>query len=442
MGIFQQRGIHVVHNKHTSKIKPVRIETCGEVTLMMKQHIGTPCEPLVKAGDEIRLGQVIGDTQAGLAAPIHASVSGKVKRIEQIRILTGEDVKAVVIASDGQMTPLDGIAPPVIKTRDDFFAAIRASGLVGLGGAGFPAHAKLKSACGDVDVLLVNAAECEPYITADHRETLDAGDDVLEGIAQIAHYLGIHKAIVGIESNKGDAIGKFRALCAAVSTPELKITTAVLPSRYPQGAEKMFIYSLTKRIVPLGKLPSSIGALVMNVASVAFLARYIKTGKPLVSRTVTVDGGAVQSPINVRTPIGIQVRELIDFCGLQDVRPKKIIMGGPMMGAATPDLNAVISKCNNAVLLFDDKQTQKRPETACIRCGNCVAGCPMKLLPLKLEAAYRANDTAALTRLDAMGCMECGSCSYVCPASHELVQCIRLGKRLLREAQSREGSKT
>jgi electron transport complex protein RnfC len=437
LGIFFQKGIHVRHNKRTSALQPVRIEHCSEVTLLMKQHIGAPCRPLVVPGDLVKVGQVIGDTDEGLAVPLHASISGRVARLEILRVVTGEDVKAVVITSDGKMTLAEDLAPPVLETQEDFFRAVRASGLVGLGGAGFPTHAKLRSAAGDADTLLVNAAECEPYITADHREALDAADDVMEGIALIARFLGIHTAVIGIENNKGDAIAKLRSLCAQASSHALKISTGILPSRYPQGAEKVFIHSLTGRVVPVGALPSAVGVLVMNLASVAFLGRYAKTGRPLISRTVTVDGSAVAKPMNVRVPIGIKLNELTEFSGQLKSAPAKIILSGPMMGTASPDLNAPISKCNNAVLLFDRAEAAVQPESACIRCGACVRGCPMKLQPLKLEAAYRAGNAAALRALCAMNCMECGCCSYVCPAKRELVQRIRLGKGILRTADTK-----
>ncbi|MDR3313421.1 MAG: electron transport complex subunit RsxC [Oscillospiraceae bacterium] len=437
MGIFTQRGIKVGHNKRTSSIQPVRIEHCETVTLLMKQHIGVPCKPLVNPGDRVALGQVVGDTDAPLAAPIHASISGTVKRLEMIRVPSGEDVQAVVINTDGEMRPAENLEPPSIGTREDFFAAVRASGLVGLGGAGFPAHAKLRSAAKDANILLVNAAECEPYITADHREALDKGEAVIRGIRAICEALEIREAIIGIESNKSDAIQKLKALSTWHSSANLKISVGVLPSRYPQGAEKMMIHTLTGRVVPLGKLPSAVGALVMNVASVAFIGRYIKNGKPLVSRTVTVDGGAVHTPMNVRVPIGIGLEELITFCGGLDSPPAKIILGGPMMGSASPNLETVISKCNNSLLLFTRAQAELMQESACIRCGKCVAGCPMKLMPCVLESAYRAGDLETLTKRDAMGCIECGSCSFVCPAKRELVQRIRMGKRLLREEEAK-----
>ncbi|MDR2687516.1 MAG: electron transport complex subunit RsxC [Oscillospiraceae bacterium] len=436
MGIFSLAGVKVAHNKNTSAMRAVRIDRCESVTLPMKQHIGAPCAPCVKQGDAVLAGQLVGEAVAPVSAPVHASISGTVQKPEVIRLPSGEDVQAVVIKSDGEMRRIETAAPQV-RSLDEFIAAVRDSGLVGLGGAGFPASVKLRSAAqAGADILLVNAAECEPYITADHREALDNAGDLMEGIGHICKWLGIRQAVIGVEDNKGDAISLLRNMCAEQSAPGLKLRVAALPSRYPQGAEKVFIHSLTGRVVPLGKLPPDVGVLTMNIASVAFLGRYMRTGVPLISRTVTVDGGAAPRPMNVRAPIGIKLEELCAFCGLEE-KPAKIILGGPMMGAAAPDLNAIISKCSNAVLLFNREQAAPKPETACIRCGACVFGCPMRLQPFKLAQAYAARDARALEDLCVNGCMECGSCSYACPAGRELVQGIRMGKQVLRGAEQR-----
>ena len=370
------------------------MEQCGRVTLPMRQHIGEPCAPCVRPGERVLAGQLVADSGAKVCAPVHASISGTV---------ISADDQAVVIESDGEMRRIETKAPEV-NSLEGFIQCVRKSGLVGLGGAGFPSHAKLENAASaGVDILLVNAAECEPYVTADYREALDNADDLNEGMEHICHWLCIEKSITGGENG-----------------------------RYPHGAEKMLVHALTKRVVPLGKLPIDVGVLVMNVSSVAFLGRYMRTGMPLISRTVTVDGAAVPRPMNLRAPIGVSLREMLAFCGMGDIHPAKIIIGGPMTGQAQPDLDSVITKCDNAVLLFDAKQARPKPETACIRCGCCVMACPMKLEPLRLEKAYLRGDTQALETLYIDACMECGCCAYVCPAGRELVQKIQQGKELLR----------
>ncbi|MCL2299681.1 MAG: electron transport complex subunit RsxC [Firmicutes bacterium] len=439
MGVFTQRGIKVEHNKNTAGMRALRMDRCESVALPMKQHIGAACVPCAEPGDYVLAGQLVGKAEAPVSAPIHASISGTVQKPETIRLPDGEDVQAVVIKSDGKMERIEA-CPPQVDSPEAFMQAVRDSGLAGLGGAGFPAHAKLRGAAGKANILLVNAAECEPYITADHREALDNGEDVIDGIRHICKWLGIKEAVVGIEDNKPDAIAHMRTLCKQNTPPELQIKTGVLPSRYPQGAEKMFIRSLTGRAVPLGNLPQDAGVLSMNVGSVAFLGRYMRTGVPLISRTVTVDGGAAPRPMNVRVPIGIRLRELCAFCGIEQP-PAKILLGGPMMGAAAPDLDAILCKCNNAVLLFDQEQAAYKPEAACIRCGACLRGCPMRLQPFRLEQAYDARDAQALQELYAEACIECGCCSYVCPAGRSLVQSIRMGKRLLKakEAGNKNG---
>ena len=403
----------------------MRMEQCERVTLPMRQHIGEPCEPCVQPGERVLAGQLVGNSEARVSAPVHASISGVVQSV---------DGQAVVIEGDGKMERVRTQAPQV-NSREEFIGAVRDSGLVGLGGAGFPTSVKLESAAqAGADILLVNAAECEPYITADHREALDNVEDLIEGMGHICRWLEIREAVVGIEDNKGDAISLLRGLCALRTSPGLKLRVAVLPARYPQGAEKMFIHSITGRTVPLGKLPPDVGVLTMNIASVAFVGRYMRTGMPLISRTVTVDGAAVPRPMNVRVPIGVSLRELCAFCEAGKKKPAKIILGGPMMGKTQPDLDSVISKCNNAMLLLDEKQAKPKIETACIRCGCCVMACPMRLQPLQLEKACLRRDAQALEALSVNGCMECGCCAYVCPAGRELVEKIREGKEFVRKS--------
>ncbi|MCL2105863.1 MAG: electron transport complex subunit RsxC [Oscillospiraceae bacterium] len=435
MGIFTRSGLKLGHHKRTSGMQALRVGDCDckSVVLPMKQHIGAACEALVKPGERVLAGQLIGDTDARVAAPVHASISGLVKKIGTVRLADGEDVRAVEIESDGLMEHIEYL-PPRVESLDDFIAAVRASGLVGLGGAGYPAHAKLRGSVGKVDTLLVNGAECEPFVTADHREMLDAAADVIDGIHQLCRWMEIGRAVIGIENNKPDAIALLRGLCAGASTPALSISVKAVPSRYPQGSNKQLSQTLTGRVIPLGGRLSDVGLVMMNVVSTAFLGRYLRTGKPLISRTVTIDGDAVPKPVNLRVPIGISLRELLAFCGMAEANPSKIILGGPMMGRVVPDLDTVIGKCDGAVLLLGRRAAKPKPETPCIRCGACVSACPMRLRPLLLERACLARETETLVRLNASACLECGCCAYICPAGRELVQRIQRGKKLAKGA--------
>lgn len=428
-------GVRVSHNKNTSALEIVRIPTPERVILPMQQHIGAPCEPTVKVGDEVKVGQVIGDSDAFVSAPIHASVSGKVTAVGPVKLANGNMVPAVTIESDGLMTLDENIKAPEINSREDFLKAVRASGLVGLGGAGFPTHVKLgfKEDSG-VDTLIINAAECEPFITVDHRECIDNSWDVLSGVYTIKEILGFKNVFIAIEDNKSDAFKALMKVAADDADFDDSVKLVVLKSRYPQGAEKVLIQSVTGRCVPPGKLPSDVGVVVMNVASVSFLGRYLKTGKPLVSRSLTVDGSAIAEPKNIRVPIGTEISKIIEFCGGFKAEPYKVISGGPMMGMALSDIDVPLLKNNNAVLAFAADSIRVKPTRACIRCGRCVDACPMNLMPTKIETRAHLGDAEGLTEANAMTCMECGSCAYACPSGRPLVQYMRLAKAVIREA--------
>ncbi len=428
-------GVRVSHNKNTSALEIVRMPNPERVILPMQQHIGAPCEPTVKVGDEVKVGQVVGDTDAFVSAPIHASVSGKVTAVGPVKLANGNMVPAVTIESDGQMTLDENIKPPVINSREDFLKAVRASGLVGLGGAGFPTHVKLafKEDSG-VDTLIINAAECEPFITVDHRECVDNSWDVLSGVYTVKEILGFKNVYIAIEDNKSDAFEVLKKVAADNADWDDSVKLVKLKSRYPQGAEKVMIQSVTGRCVPPGKLPSDVGCVVMNVASVSFLGRYLKTGKPLVSRSLTVDGSAIAEPKNIRVPIGTEISKIIEFCGGFKSEPYKVISGGPMMGMALADVNVPLLKNNNAVLAFAADAVRVKAERACIRCGRCVDACPMNLMPTKIEIKAHLKDDEGLQKAGAMTCMECGSCAYACPSGRPLVQYMRLAKAVIREA--------
>lgn len=433
-------GIHVSHNKITAESPVRRIDNPEEIVLPMLQHIGAPCEPLVKAGDRVLAGQKIGDTSAFLSAPVHASVSGTVKSVAPVLTVSGRRIPAVTIKCDEQIEYDPSIAPPVVDSKEDFIKAVRESGLVGLGGAGFPAHAKLnfpKNA--EIDTLIVNAAECEPYITTDYRECLENSWDVISGIYSLIEFFDFKSVVIAVEDNKPEAIKILNSIALTDNAIGNKIRLMVLKSKYPQGAEKVMIRTVTGRKVPPGKLPSDVGCAVMNVGSVAFIARYLKSGRPLISRTITCSGSAVKEPANLRIPIGSSVSDVIKACGGFTCDPYKLIIGGPMMGFSVYDDKIPLAKQNNAVLAFAADENRVKKERACIRCGRCAAGCPMSLSPVFFAEKMRggAPDPEELMKLGAMVCMECGSCSYVCPAGKPLVQTMREAKDIVRESMKK-----
>lgn len=427
-------GANIPHKKSTAQTESTIMPPPSQVVLPMQQHVGAPCTPLIKVGDFVFVGQKIADSSAFVSAPIHASVSGKVSAIKKVMLPGGQYTDAVVIDSDGAMTVCPDIKPPVVKTAGDLINAARESGLVGLGGAGFPAHVKLKvPADKHIDTLIVNVAECEPYITADHREALENSWAVLSGIYTIRELLNVDRVLIAVEDNKPDVLAELKKIADNPDNdPEDRVRVLPLRARYPQGAEKVLVKTCTNREIPIGKLPADVGCLVMNVTSVAFLAKYIKTGMPLISKRVTIDGSAIQNPQNVIVPIGTRISDVVAFTGGYKTEPKKMLMGGPMMGLALASDELPILKQNNGILAFDEKEAHFDEPTACIRCGHCVYGCPMNLIPTNLEQFSNAKNVEKLIEYDVMDCMECGTCVYNCPAGRPLVQAIRLGKVMVK----------
>lgn len=424
-------GVNTPHRKNTEESKTLVMDIPSRVIIPMVQHIGAPCTPTVKKGDLVKVGQVIGNSEAYVSAPVHASVSGTVTRVEPMLYASGKQVMSVEIQTDGNQDVDENIQPPVIHSRDDFLKALRNSGLVGLGGAGFPTHVKLNPPKDkSIEYLIINGAECEPYITSDYRELMENAHGVIKGIQLVLDMLGIPKAIIGVEDNKPKAIQLLTEKAAA----DNRISVKTLHSRYPQGAEKTLIYTVTGRKVPAGgKLPADVGCIVLNVNSVSFIASYIETGMPLIHKRVTVDGPVIKRPQNVLVPIGTSLRDLIDFCGGFQEKPFKILMGGPMMGIAQYSLDTSVIKNTNAILAFDKKEGDLPSESACIRCGRCVDACPMHLIPSDLNRLVMAGKYGELGAYHILDCIECGSCSYVCPAKRYLVQSIRIGKDAVRK---------
>lgn len=432
-------GVLVDHHKDTKDMATVRITPPERVILPMQQHIGAPCSPIVKVGDHVDVGQKIADSEQYVSAPIHASVSGKVTAVSEVKVANGRIVPAVTIENDGEMTLCEDIKPPKVENKADLIKAIRNSGLVGLGGAGFPSHVKFNIPDDkNIDTLIINAAECEPFITVDYRECIENTRNIVDGVYLLKDILGFKNIVIAVEDNKPDAIKILKDIADMDNHKDNAVKVMTLKSKYPQGAEKMMVQSVTGRKVPVGKLPADVGCVVANVGSVAFIARHVRTGRPIISRTLTVSGSAIANPMNVRVPVGIEASKVIDFCGGFKKDPVKIIAGGPMMGTALIDTDVPILKSNNALLAFADEVITNKKERACIHCGRCAEACPMSLIPTDIEALAMNKDAEALSKAGIMVCMECGSCSYSCPAGKPLVQYMRLGKDVIREAGAKK----
>lgn len=422
-------GAYVPHHKNTHNSETVSLGVPETIVIPMLQHIGAPCVPVVKKGDEVKVGQIIGNSDKFVSAPIHSSVSGVVESVSPMLYPGGFNVDTVVIKPDGKQELHESIQPPQFTTGAEFIEVLKKSGLVGLGGAGFPAHIKLGSASDDkIDTLIVNGAECEPFITSDYREVMENSWQIISGINIIMELFDINKVLIGIEDNKPEAIEELTKLAAT----DDKIDVITLKSMYPQGAEKMLIYALTGKKVPPGKLPMDVGTIVMNVNSVSFISEYVKTGVPLIKKRITVDGSAVVKPSNVDVLIGTPLSDVFEFCGGFKAPARKVLMGGPMMGISQYSLQTSVVKHTNALLAFDEKDTALEEESNCIRCGRCVRACPMSLLPLNINMLVGKECIEDLTKYKISDCIECGCCSYVCPAKRRLVQSIRLGKQRLR----------
>ena len=438
------RSIHPKDKKHTSDMAIKALHDFPRVSIPLDMQIGPGCEAVVKKGDHVHVGQVLGEPLGPWSVPVHASISGEVESVSVQILSDGGHAQYVTIVSDGLESIWPDIGPPQVQDKASFLKAVRDSGLVGLGGAAFPTHIKLNPpADKSVDTLIVNAAECEPYITVDHRICLEGADEAVKGALTTAYWCGIDQVIFGIEDNKKEAA---RALKAAIDKakdsphyPKGGASVKVLPTAYPTGAEKVLIRLINGRIVPEGGLPADVGVIVHNVTTLHFLARYLETGMPLIKKAITLDGGALNAPGNFEVPIGAAIADVIDKAGGSKTDPAKIIMGGPMMGVSVDDISRPILKHNNAILVLDEEEALLPAESACILCGRCVRACPMRLMPMALDKAARADNPAELQERHVMNCIECGSCSYVCPAKRYLVQNIRIGKTIVRAAATAGG---
>jgi electron transport complex protein RnfC len=439
-----RHGVHPDEAKEATAGLPVeRMPFVDEYVLTLDQHIGKPARPLVAPGQRVERGSLVAKPDGWVSVGIHAPVTGTVKAIELRPASNGKMARAIVIATDPyDSQELRTEAPPAASGlgHDEFARRVQESGLVGLGGAAFPSHVKLKVPEGKrAEFLILNGCECEPYLTCDHRVMLERPDAVIAGLDIIAEKLGVERAYIGVESNKLDAVEALRARLSADRT--VKVEVVPLAVTYPQGAEKMLIDAVLQREVPAGGLPIDVEVVSHNVGTAAALADLFATGAPLIERVVTVTGDGVVKPGNLLVPIGTPIQAVIDYCGGLKAGARQVILGGPMMGHAQKDLRAPVSKGVSGILVLESSASVERPEQPCIRCGRCLDACPMFLNPSRLAALVRAEAVESLSTYHQLDCFECASCSFVCPSSIPLVQLMRVGKAMVRDAAARERAK-
>lgn len=430
-------GIHPNDKKAATNKKPIeKLPPPAHVVIPMSLHIGAPCKPCVAKGDTVTVGQKIGETVAFVSAPIHASVSGKVVAVEPRIHFSGVPVMSVVIENDFNDTLCPDVKPvadPDKLTPEELTEIVKEAGIVGLGGATFPTHIKISSGLGKVDTVIVNAAECEPYITSDHRLLLEKPEEVIRGAKLLARIFKVDRVHIGIEDNKKNAA---ELLQMKIDEEKAPVVVDLLHTRYPQGAEKQLCQSITGRQVPPGGLPAAIGCAVFNAVTTAAIYRAVYTGMPVTHRVVTVSGSGVNEPRNLECPIGTPIRELLDACGGVKRETFKILMGGPMMGHDQFDMDAPIGKGTNAILAFAGDEERTVEDPACIRCGKCVSVCPMHLQPVFMNQYVEAGMLVELEKAHVMDCIECGACTYICPGRLHLVQNFRAGKQRINNAKA------
>ncbi len=418
-------GVHPGHYKSATAGKPITLaQSPARVAILMQQHIGAPCEPLVAVGDVVKVGQKVGDSKGFVSVPAHASVSGKVVEIKNYPHPIGRQVQAVVIESDGENAWHDSVManPPLEELSPDELKRIMRE--AGIAGATFPTHVKLSPPPGKpIDTVIINGAECEPFLTADHRLMLERPLAIVFGLKVIMKVLGVSKGYIGVEDNKPDCV---EALQKAAKDEPVEVKS--FPTKYPQGAEKQLIYSFTGREVPSGGLPMDVGTVVQNTGTAVAIADAVQKGLPLVERIVTVTGPGVPDPANLQVKIGTMVSEVIAQCGGLKENARKLILGGPMMGLAQTTLEMPVIKGTSGILVLTDAEVGLHEIKPCIRCGRCVEVCPISIMPLTIGSATEKGYLEKAEAYHATDCIECGCCSYICPAKRPLTQWIRMSK--------------
>jgi len=428
---FPKGGVHPPEAKDlTEHLAVETLPIPEEVEILLNQHFGAPCTPLVKKKDQVAEGDVIGVVEKGLGAAIHSSVTGSVKAIGVSTHPIAVKAPSVIIETDSAASPREW-SPSDWKalSKDDLLGRIKNAGIVGIGGAGFPTHVKLSPPPdAKVDTLILNGAECEPYLTTDHRLMLEHPEKVVEGAKILLRILGIQDCRIGIESNKPDAIEAMKTACAQAPSNGVNVSVSPLKVKYPQGSEKQLIQSITGRRVPGFGLPFDVGVIVQNVGTARAIYDAVVLQKPLYEKIVTVSGRGIARPANVLVRIGTRISDIVSYLG--GIRPglAKVVMGGPMMGFAVSTLDIPVTKTTSGILFLSEDEIDARPYGQCIRCGWCMEACPMGLLPNEIGVYVEAGRPGDTSQFGVFECFECGCCAYVCPAKRPLVQFIRLAK--------------
>lgn len=432
-------GTHPHDNKEHTANKPIKNLTPAKIMVYpMSQHIGAPCDPIVKKGDRVLMGQKIGEAKAFVSVPVHSTVSGTVIAVEPRLHPNGTMVLSVVIENDFKDELVDTIKEYNdidLLTKEEKLEIIKEAGIVGHGGATFPAFIKLNPPSDKkIDCCIVNGAECEPYLTSDYRVMLESSDMVISGLLEIMKILGTTKAYIGIENNKPKAIEVMKN--AVENHKEIEI--CVLKTKYPQGSEKQLIKAITGREVPSGKLPADVGVVVNNIDTCTAVYNALKLRQPVFHRVVTVAGSAVGEPGNFLVRLGTSFEDILNAAGFDEQKAKKIIMGGPMMGIAQAGINVPAIKGTSAILAFGEEELTLKEEVNCFRCGKCVENCPMGLVPVQLNSYAKINDTDTCLKYDIMDCVECGVCSFNCPCSNHITQRIKLTKKKIAASRNKK----
>ena len=433
MAFTFRRGIHPNEQKEFTENIPIKIlfpEAKSEMIYPLAQHLGAPCNPLVEVGQKVLLGEKIADNDAFICAPIHSSVSGTVKDICPHLTVSGTIVNSIIIENDGKFTEHENIRPHLdyeTLTKEEILKEIREAGIVGLGGAGFPTHAKLSPPPDKkIDMVIINGCECEPYLTTDNRVMIEESDRLVKGAQIILKLIPSAKVVIAIEDNKPEAIAAVGKSCK--NTPNIDV--AVVKTKYPQGSEKQLIVALTGREVPSGGLPIDVGCIVNNVDTVIAIHRTFMRGRPLMRKVVTLTGGAIRKPGNYKIRLGTKVSDIIEMIGGLNSNPAKVVVGGPMMGVAIFDIDVPVVKTTSGILFLTEDEARIPPEESCIRCGQCVEHCPAGLIPIELNTDVLRENSEAFIKHNGLDCIECGSCSYICPAKRRLAQSIRTTRRV------------